>query len=210
MPRIASQPAPRGLRWHRRFLAMLPAILTHARLSFRHLDPEAREEAVAECVANSLVAFVRLYKSGRVARAFPTALARFAVAQVKDHRKVGGHLNVKDVLSKYAQEQKHFRVDSIDHFDADEDQWQEAVVEDTRTATVPDIVAFRVDFADWLWQLPRRDRRVAQYLSLGNRTQDAARKFGVSEGRISQLRRGLAESWRQFTGESNRDRPTAE
>ena len=35
----------RGLpAWHARFLAMLPAIRTHARFAFRHLNPEAREE----------------------------------------------------------------------------------------------------------------------------------------------------------------------
>jgi hypothetical protein len=83
------------------------------------------------------------------------------------------------------------------------------VVQDTKTAPVPDIVAFRCDIADWLGSLPRRNRRIAEFLSLGNRTSDAARKFGVSEGRVSQLRRELSESWRQFTGESEGDNSVA-
>ncbi|MFH1265007.1 MAG: hypothetical protein ABIK89_04725 [Planctomycetota bacterium] len=33
--------------WHATFLAMLPTIKTHAKIAFRHLDPEAREEAAA-------------------------------------------------------------------------------------------------------------------------------------------------------------------
>ena len=57
--------------WHQRFLAMLPAIETHARLVFRHLGPEAREDAVQETIANALVAFVRLVHSRR-----PTWLIR--------------------------------------------------------------------------------------------------------------------------------------
>jgi hypothetical protein len=66
---------------------------------------------------------------------------------------------------------------------------------------VPDIVAFRCDFPAWLETLSCRDRRIAKFLALGNRTSDAARKFDVCEGRISQLRRELAESWKAFTGE---------
>jgi len=75
--------------WHNLFLAMLPTIVTHARLAFRHLRPEAREDAIAECVANALVAFARLVQLGKVDLAYPTVLARYAVAQVNDGRKVG-------------------------------------------------------------------------------------------------------------------------
>jgi hypothetical protein len=86
-------------------------------------------------------------------------------------------------------------------WDEEENQWREAVVEDTRSAPVPDVVSFRVDFADWLAQLSRRSRRMAEFLSLGNRTIDAARKFKVSPGRVSQVRGELAESWNVFQGE---------
>jgi len=61
-------------------------------------------------------------------------------------------------------------------------------------------------FANWLRRLSRRNRRIAQFLALGNRTSDTARKFKVSEGRVSQLRRELAESWRAFVGMSRRGR----
>ncbi len=70
---------------------------------------------------------------------------------------------------------------------------------DTRSLPVPEVVAFRVDFKDWLKRLPSRDRRIAKYLSLRHRTRDAAAKFKVSEGRISQLRKLFAESWKAFT-----------
>ena len=52
--------------------------------------------------------------------AYPTVLAKYGIAQVKDHRKVGRHLNVKDVLSKYAQQREDFRVESLDGFDEEE------------------------------------------------------------------------------------------
>ena len=188
--------------WHSLFSAMLPRIITHARISFRHLRPEARQDATAECVANAFVAFARLVQLDKVDLAYPSVLARYAVAQVKAHRKVGGSLNVKDVLSGYAQRQKGFFVERLDHFDDEENQWQEAIVQDTRLAPVPDIVAFRCDFSAWLRSLPRRDRRVTATLALGNRTSDVAKRFNVTEGRVSQLRRELAESWRAFVGET--------
>ena len=203
MVSIAGKARPRRPvpHWHKAFLAMLPQIIGHARISFRHLKPEARAEAVQEVVCNSLKAFVRLVELGKADIAYPSPLARYAVAQVCDGRKVGCKLNVRDVLSPYCQRQKNVIVERLDHFDEEENAWAEAVVEDTRTAPVADIVAFRGDFAAWLRILPRRNRRIAEFLALGNRTSDAARKFGVSEGRVSQLRRELAGSWRRFVGE---------
>ena len=188
-------------RWHAGFLAMLPAIEFKARIAFRHLKPEAREEAVAECLANALVAYARLYALGKVDLAYPTVLARYAAAQVKDGRKVGGHLNIYDVSSTYCQRQKGINVERLDHFDEEENVWQEAVIQDTRTSPVPETVSFRVDFAAWLKRLSHRDRRIAETLALGNRPGDVAKQFKVSAGRISQLRSELAESWGKFVGD---------
>ena len=186
---------------HSLFSAMLPRIVTHARISFRHLRPEAREEAAAECVANAFVAFARLVQLDKVDLAYPSVLARYAVAQVKAHRKVGGSLNVKDVLSGYAQRQKGFFVERLDRFDDEENAWREAVVQDTRLAPVPEIVRFRVDFADWLSTLSTRDRRVALMLASGEATGRTARRFGISAGRVSQIRRQLHERWCRYQGE---------
>ncbi len=191
----ASAPA-----WHAGFLAMLPTICAYARGAFAHLNPELRQDLIAEVIAIALVAYVRLYQQGRVALAYPTVLAKFGIAQVRDHRRVGAKLNIRDVLSSYCQAKKNVVVERISHFDEDENAWKDSVVVDTRSATVPEIVAFRCDFADWLQSLSRRDRRLAEFLALGNRTSDAAHKFRVSEGRVSQLRRELHAAWEDFTG----------
>ena len=70
-----------------------------------------------------------------------------------------------------------------------------------RTCTPADLAASRIDFPAWLCTLSRRDRKVAQFLAFGNRTGDAARRFGVYESRISQLRKELAASWHRFVGD---------
>lgn len=183
--------------WHAAFLAMLPAIRTHAKIAFRHLNPEAREEAVQETTCNACCAFKRLAELGKLELAYPGVLARYGVAQVKDGRKVGGHLNCKDVLSEYCQAKKHVRVERLDRFDEEEGQWLEAVVEDHRTP-VADQAAFRCDFPEWLAKLSPRDRRIALRLAQGERTGVVARQFRVSPARISQLRRELHDSWREF------------
>jgi hypothetical protein len=64
-----------------------------------------------------------------------------------------------------------------------------------------EVAATRIDFAAWLETLPSRDRKIAESLAIGNRTGEVAREFNLCEGRISRLRRELAESWRTFVGE---------
>ena len=207
MIRSVSQPRRMASPWHERFLAMLPAIQDQARFAFRRLDPEAREDAIQETIANALVAFVRLVQRKKADIAYPTPLVRFAVAQIHDGRRVGNRLNVRDVLSPYAQQEKDIRVERLDRFDEKDNEWVEAVVEDHRTP-VPDQVVFRCDFPIWLESLPRRNRRIALALAIGHTTGQVAKRFRVSPGRISQLRREMQRSWQEFQGEMLAAGPT--
>ncbi len=184
-----------------RFLAMLPGIMRIACRAFRAHNRDAREELTADVVAAAYVMFGRLVERGLENLAYATPLGNYGVRQAKDGRKPGMKLNVRDVLSARCRQRKGVTVERLDRFDTEENQWREAVVEDTRTAPVPDVVCFRVDFGTWLDCLPRRSRRMAEFLALGNRTMDAAKKFRVSAGRVSQVRDELAESWKEFQGE---------
>jgi len=188
--------------WQDRFVALLPVILNYVAPAFRTLGPEARAEAIQEAVANAYVAYARLVERGREKLAFATVLARFAVAQVWAGRQVGGRLNIRDISSVYAQRRKQFKLERLDRYDPDEGCWREAVVEDRRTP-VPDQVSFRIDFPAWLNSLPRRERKIAEALSKGERTTDLARRFGLSLARISQMRREFLESWNRFHGEED-------
>jgi hypothetical protein len=141
MIRIASKPKSVTPTWHAAFLKMLPTITAYARVAFRHLKPEAREEAVQEVVCNACRAYSRLVELQKTDIAYPTVLARFGVAQVKDGRMTGGHLNCKDISSRYCQRAKNVTVERLDRFDEEENAWKAAVVQDTRTAPVPEIVS---------------------------------------------------------------------
>jgi hypothetical protein len=181
------------------FLALAPRIKQHARIAFRGLDPEARAEAEQEVLCNALVAFVRLHQLGRTNLAYASPLANHSVLQVRDGRHVGGHLNSREVLERRAQRLKHFHVESLDRFDPDEG-WIEAVVEDPHTP-VFDQVWFRLDFPAWLKTLTARDRKIALKLASGEKPGRVAHIFGITPGRVAQLRREFYEKWNRFHGE---------
>ena len=116
--------------WHEPFLTMLPAIERHARIAFRHCQPEARADSVQEVVANAMVAYVRLVESGRTALAYATPLAMYGVRQVRAGRRVGNRLNVRDVTSLHCQRTKGIRVGRLDHRNRNTGQWKEVLIED--------------------------------------------------------------------------------
>jgi hypothetical protein len=113
---------------------------------------------------------------------------------------VGSPLRSNEVLSRYAQRRKRFVVQRLDRFDRHTSQWAEAIVEDHRTP-IPDQVAFRIDFPQWLSLLNSRNRRIAMALAMGNPACQVAKRFKLSQGRISQLRSQFYLSWQMFHGE---------
>ncbi len=82
------------------------------------------------------------------------------------------------------------------------DAWKRIAVEDQK-AGIPDLAAFRIDFAQWLRLLTDRDREIICALSSGDSTKLVAQRFGLSEGRVSQLRRKFERLWQIFQGEAD-------
>jgi len=186
--------------WHRRFMALMPAIRRSAEFSFRTLRPDVRRDMVDEAVVNALAAFARLVERGKEDVALPSSLSEYAVKQVRQGREVGNRLNAKDVSSRYAQQRKGFQVERLEQFDAGDGEWKEVLIEDRR-ATPADIAASRIDFAAWLATMSSLRRRIALCLARGASTAEAAQRFAVSPGRISQIRREFQASWLAFQGE---------
>ena len=183
--------------WHKTFVGMMPVIKTHAKIAFRYLRAEAREEAVQEVLCNACSAFARLVELGKRDLAYPSVLARYGVAQVKAGRKVGCRLNINDITSDYCQRRKNMTVDRLDTYDADEDAWQEIVIED-KHAGPAETAAARLDVDEWFRRMRPRERRIAQALAVGERTKDVARRFKISAGRVSQLRQAFYHDWEGF------------
>ena len=202
MVSIAERARPRRPipRWHRGFLVLLPRICHYARFAFRGLDPESKQEAVQSVVAGALNAYVALVRRGKADVAYATPLAMYAIRQYRDGRRLGSRLNVRDVSSPYAQQAKGIVMERLDKYDRENEVWEEILIPD-RTCTPAELAASRIDFPAWLKTLKRRDRRIALKLGAGETTGRVAQMFHLSEGRVSQVRRELAESWRRFVGE---------
>ena len=186
--------------WQTGFLAMMPDIVKYARRAFHYLETEARAEAVQEVVVSAMAAYVRLYQREKVDLAYPSVLARFAIAQYRDGRRVSEKMNCRDVLSPYAQRLKGIQVESLNHCNRDGESWRETLVED-KHAGPAETAAARIDFTEWFASLSRRDRKIANALSEGSMTNDVAQRFRLSPGRVSQKRREFLESWQTFHGE---------
>jgi hypothetical protein len=100
------------------------------------------------------------------------------------------------------------QLDYAKRFDANRGRWLVRAIP-ASDAPIPNQVAFRIDFADWLSRLPRRNRRIAEALACGDTASEVAHRFRVSSARISQLRLQFYESWRAFQAEVPTLRVTA-
>jgi hypothetical protein len=182
------------------FLKLLPIIRRHARIHYRHLPAVEREEAVQEIVVSSFVAFTRLCERRKQHCAFGTPLAVYAAAQFNAGRRVAMSLNRRDVTSVYCQRRTGVTVRSLTRWIEQDEEWDEMIVEDRR-ATPADIAMLRIDFWAWLASLSRRDRWIAWLLAMGEAVRDIANRFGLTPGRISQMRRELCDSWQVFVAD---------
>jgi hypothetical protein len=181
----------------RRFLEMLPQIRKQALLAFRNLRVELREELTQEVVAFAYSTFIRLAGQGKEAVAYPSPLARFAIRQVRAGRRVGCRQNIDDVSSPYARRRRGFSVERLDGCDERTGAWRQSLVEDRRAGPA-ETAAARLDLAAWFSKLSSRNRKVARALALGEPTSVVARRFGLTAGRISQLRGWFRAQWEQF------------
>jgi len=188
---------------HARFLAILPRIETHAQIQFRHIRcPGKHDDAIAEVIAVCWRWFLRIEKQGKDVNDFVMTLADYAVRHVRSGRHLCGQEASKDALSPLAQRQRSFVTQSLPEYDTiHEDNPVLGALRDN-TITPPDEqAAFRLDFPAWRLQRSERDRRLIDELMIGERTKVVARKHGLTQGRISQLRRELHEDWTRFCGD---------
>jgi len=181
------------------FLSMLPVIQRQAWIAIRGRDPESRDELTQEVVANAYCAFIGLVRRNKQAVAYATPLAQFGIRQVRAGRRVGSQLNKHDLPSTYARRSHGLTIERLDQRYERSGELQQLLVED-RQAGPAEIAAALIDVAAWLGSLSKRQRRIAKTLALGNSTGAVARQFGLSAGRVSQLRGWFRQHWEQFQG----------
>jgi hypothetical protein len=184
---------------HARFLSILLRIEQHARIYFRHIKcREQKADRVAETVALAWKWFVRLAERGKDGTRFPSVLANFAARAVNSGRRVCGQLKAKDVFNELVQQRHGFCVGKLPDFSTESTNPLAEALTDNTVSPVPDQVQFRCDFPAWLTSRTQRDRRMIERMAMAERTKDLARTFGLSEARVSQLRREYQEDWGRF------------
>ena len=217
---LSAFPATATENLQARFLSLLPKIERCARFRFRHITCSAkRTDRIAETVALCWKWFVRLAERGRDAAEFVTTLVALAARAVNSGRRLCKQESAVDVMSNVAQHRHGFKVESLpistrrsqdsiyavvkgqEELDAYEERLQ-----DNTVTPPPDAAAFRIDFPRFLGDMPARDCALAMFLSLGHSAKTAARKFGLSPGRVTQLRQRWHEDWHRSEEEATAER----
>jgi hypothetical protein len=184
---------------HASFLAMVPRIVAHGQVCFRHLRcPLQKEDAIAEMLAITWLWHIRLTQRGKDATQFVTALASYAAKSVHSGQRLTGMERIRDLLSPRAQRLHGYIVGKLPDPSALGTTLLTEALHDNAQTPIPDQVAFRHDFPLWRLTRTERDRRIIDGLMVGERPLAISRKHGISPGRISQLRREFHEDWSRF------------
>jgi hypothetical protein len=161
------------------FLAILPRIVVHAGICFRHLKcSHQKDDALAECVALAWKWYVRLQKQGKDAASFPTVLAGFAARRVRGGRRLCRKAKSEDVLTRSTQVRHGFTVASLPSASMLGDHVIDHALRDNVQTPIPDQVCFRCDFPRWQGTRSDRDRRLIDDLIVGGRTGEVASNTG--------------------------------
>jgi hypothetical protein len=175
------------------FASRIPEIECLAGSHFRHLDPDAREEAIQNSVVLAYRYWLRLAEVGKTGEDCFKSAVWWATKHTKQRRKGGGcgRRKAKCVLD-YARRGKggvaiQGAVDLNHHVGP--------------TPSIPDAVASRLDVPAFLVTLNERDREIAMTLADGHGTSETARRFGVSPGAISQFRTRSRKKYDAFHAE---------
>jgi hypothetical protein len=198
------------------FLALLPRIEAHARIYFRHLKcAHQKADAVQEMCALAWKWLLRLHEKGKDPSCFVTAFVTFLARAVNSGRRLAGKAKAKDVLNPYTQQRHGFKVEYLptsfragqEHLYASplgqelQDELEERLQDNTITPVLEQVM-FRLDFMAWLRTLTPRERRMIRGMMRNERTMDLSKKFEVSPGRISQMRREFHAGWQRFCGDA--------
>ena len=186
---------------HASFLAILPQVQRHGRIYFRGARSDRKADLVAEMVALAWKWFIRLAERGKDPTLFASMLASYAAKAVKCGRRVTGQEPDRDVLSPLAQMRRCFVVSTLPEFSTLSGNPLAEALQDNMASPVPDQTAFRLDFSAWLQTLGSRNQSIAQDMALGHRTRELADAYGISPGRVSQLRREFQDAWEHFTAD---------
>jgi hypothetical protein len=157
------------------FVEWIPRMQRRARLRFLYLPPDLRQEAIANSLALAWKFFYALFLKGRVdAPEVLKSCLHYALKQTNCGR------TVQSSRCRDAYDQKRTGRAKFSDFDVSNFIG--------RNTPVPDQVSFRLDIPAFFNTLNSRQRGIAADLATGMATSEAAAKYNVTPGAISQFR----------------------
>ena len=179
-----------------RYAEMLLFITKTAMLAFAPQDYEARNEAIQNTKVWALILLHQLALNGRLDEAKAAPIAKFAVGRHCEGRIAGTPTSTTDVLADRCKSLGRVRVVHDDYI---ADSFQSEATRLSARYPVARTVQFKMDFFEgWLQEQSDRDRAIILDLATGETTGDVARKYGVSDGLISQYRKRYRASWNEY------------
>ena len=182
------------------FLKILNIQFRHACRFMRHRHE--REEAIQEMTALAFALYKRLSEHGRT-DIFSTPIGNYAIRSYFDGRRFTG-MSATDITSPRCQRLDRAIVHGFDYCGSSDNRVREIFICDKHHSPST-IACFNIDFEAWTNSLDTRKREILFAILDGNSTSELAKRFGVSPGRISQLRQELTASWHEFADGNNDD-----
>ena len=185
------------------FVDMMPEIQSRASLTFRHLNPEAKEEAVAETVALCWMNHVHCVSMGKSIG--PSSLAHYAMLGIRSGRSLNGQSSV-DVMAPRTQILGRVVVESLDTerdaYTSNDGWWDRSdILEDRHTWEQPfERVRIKHDYGAFLSEpyVTKQEQRVFELLAEGWRTGHIAEELAVSAPRVCQIKDAVARKLSTF------------
>jgi hypothetical protein len=177
---------------------MLPHFRYYAR---QHVRRKGRyydyDDVIQDLAGFALEMYTSLIRRGK--EVYYSPLVQYAIKRYKDGRRFTGS-NKTDLLSHQTQILGRSNTCQLSMFDSQDDGGldERDFMEDRRQHDVAEEVQWKVYYETWFSNLTPRDQAIAGDLSYGLTTSEVARKFGVSDGLISQYRKRYSENWDNF------------
>jgi hypothetical protein len=201
---------------HARFNTLLPKIELHGRIYFRHVRcPHRKAELLQDMRSLAWKWLLRLNEQDKDVSQFVTGFITLLARAVNSGRRITGLAKATDAMNPMTQKRHAFTVEALPtSFSTGQenlyskpngqeldDTFEERLRDNTQTP-IPDQAAFRIDWPAWVKTRSHRDRQIIHDLMAGERTLDVSRKYGISAGRVSQLRQEFHDDWQRFHGEA--------
>jgi hypothetical protein len=166
---------------------LLPELMRRSWRFFRGWSRQWRDDMREEIAGYAWAQFLSMLSRGNDPLTCVKAFADLVLKQYRGFRRVTGIESAQDVMSPRAKTLGRVQITQA----GEHGGWRFLALSDR----VPDTVAARVDFEEYLGWLPDRERSVLEALASGHTQKEAAALCRVPLDEVNLLREEFAEAW---------------